>query len=698
MAVSLSFVPLVPWAVIAVLGAAALGFVVLALVRGLRGWWLRALGLALLVLSLAGPQLREEAREGEPSVAFLVVDQSESTTLEDRRAQIDAARETLEAAIAEAAPPGAPVQLEVVEAGADPEGKDRGTRLLTALDEAAARTPPDQIAGAILLSDGQIHDEGRISDFPAPVHGLIAGERNSFDIALDLVTAPGFGIVGGQVSFGVRMRVLGAAPADVGPKMPALVSVDGGPPSPVILTLGRETRIPIAIEHAGPTVVDIRIPAREGELTARNNRVIAEVNGVRDRLRVLLVSGEPHPGGRTWRDLLKSDPSVDLIHFTILRPPAKQDGTPVSELSLIAFPTRELFLDKIEGFDLIIFDRYRYRRVLLPVYLERIARYVREGGAVLLASGPAFAGADSLARTPLASILPALPALDVIERPFLPEITDLGNRHPVTAGLAEAAGVGPDGPNWGRWMRQITVQPRSGNVVMSGIDERPLLILDRVGEGRVALLASDHAWLWTRGYEGGGPQADLLRRTAHWLMREPELEEEALFTRVEGRRVVVERRSLAERPPSELLATPPEGANDMETRRLSYAEAGPGRWRAVLETADAGLWRFSDGEQAAVAAVGPPSPKEFERPVASGEPLTRIANASGGRVSWLGDGLPKVRMVAEGRRAAGRGWLGLVDRQAYRVTGIALTPLLPAWLAALMTGLLFLAAWRVEGR
>jgi hypothetical protein len=416
---------------------------------------------------------------------------------------------------------------------------------------------------------------------------------------------------------------------------------------------------------------------------------------VRDRLRVLLVSGEPHPGGRTWRDLLKSDPTVDLIHFTILRPPAKQDGTPVSELSLIAFPTRELFLEKIDSFDLIVFDRYRWRGVLAAAYLANITRYVREGGAVLVASGPAFAGAQSLSRTPLREILPARPTLQVFEEPFLPRVTELGQRHPVTAGLEQAAGLGPDGPLWGRWLRQIDIIPTSGHVVMKGIEDRPLLILDRVFNGRVALIASDHAWLWSRGYEGGGPQADLLRRLAHWLMREPELEEEAVFAHVEGKRVLVERRTLAEEPPGPMVATAPDG---IETRELSYEQVGPGRWQALLEGASEGLWRFSDGTLAAVAAVGPPSPAEYTSPLATGAVLAPLVEATGGRVAWLGDGVPEIRLVAEGRRAYSRRWIALHSRDAYRVTGVRLTPLLPAWLAVLAVGLLLLVAWQREGR
>ncbi|MDT8342904.1 MAG: hypothetical protein RQ752_00605, partial [Thermohalobaculum sp.] len=577
----------------------------------------------------------------------------------------------------------------------DTGGRNRGTRLLSALDEAAARVSPDRIAGAVLLSDGQIHDAGRIETFPAPVHALIAGARDGFDLRLEMTNGPAFGIVGESVTFRLRALAQGTRPPGLGAAVTAQVSVDGGRTRPLRMMLGDETEVEIAIEHGGPTVVDIQLPVLTEELTGRNNRLIATVNGVRDRLRVLLVSGEPHPGGRTWRDLLKSDPTVELIHFTILRPPAKQDGTPVSELSLIAFPTRELFLEKIANFDLIVFDRYRWRGVLASAYLANIARYVRDGGAVMVSSGAAFSGPQSLARTPLGEILPAEPTMEVFERSFLPRVSPLGQRHPVTAGLEEAAGLAADGgPRWGRWLRHVDIAQRSGDAVMEGVDRRPLLILDRVGEGRVALLASDHAWLWSRGYEGGGPQADLLRRTAHWLMREPELEEEALFARTEGTRILIERRTLAEAPRETVGAVTPSGA----TLEIGLRQAAPGRWQAAIEAAEEGLWRFSDGPARAVAAVGPPSPKEYEQPLASADLLAPLAAATGGDVRWLSDGVPDLRLVAEGRRAQGRGWVGLLDRDAYRVTGVRQSPLLPVWLAALMTGLLFLGAWRREGR
>jgi len=694
MAISISFAPLIPLGWIAALAAAVLIGVGGALWRGLPGWWLRGLGLALLVLSLAGPQLKREAREGLPSVAYLVVDRSDSTDIGARADAIAEARQTLTRQLEGLSSPADPLEWQVLEVTSDP-AENTGTELLTALDEAAARTAPGQIAGAVLLSDGQIHDAERLDDFPAPVHALIAGEPGGFDLALELVNAPAFGIVGESVTLILKARALGEVPADLGAIVTAEIAIDGARPRQLRLPLDTETRFDLDIAHGGITVVDIRLPGHADELTERNNRILSKINGVRDRLRVLLVSGEPHPGGRTWRDLLKADPAVDMIHFTILRPPAKQDGTPVSELSLIAFPTRELFSEKIDEFDLIIFDRYRWRGVLRPAYLRNIADYVREGGAVFLASGPAFAGAESLSRTAVAEILPAEPTLEVIERPYRPEITEIGRRHPVTAGLDAAVGRDQEGPRWGRWLRQITVVPKSGHTVMSGAEGRPLLILDRVGEGRVALLASDHAWLWTRGFEGGGPQADLLRRTAHWLMREPELAEEALFANVEGERIRIERRSLAAEPPGPVIASPPEGEED---RELALEPVGPGRWRAVLEGAEPGLWRLSNGAETAIAAVGPASPKEYENPLASAGALAPLVEETGGRLAWLTEGVPDLRAIPEGRRAHSRRWIGLERRDAYRVTGIELTPMLPAWLAALLTALLFVAAWRREGR
>src|SRR5438270_703685 len=208
--------------------------------------------------------------------------------------------------------------------------------------------------------------------------------------------------------------------------------------------------VPVRIEHGGPNVVEIEVEALPDELTAINNKAVLTIEGVRDKLKVLLVSGEPHAGERTWRNLLKSDANVELVHFTILRPPEKQDGTPINELSLIAFPTSDLFGRKINEFDLIIFDRYSNQSILPSVYFENIVRYVREGGAILMAVGPDFSRAQGLYYSPLGKISPARPDGSLTERPFRADVTEDGRKHPVTRGLPGAAS---EKPQWGEWFR-----------------------------------------------------------------------------------------------------------------------------------------------------------------------------------------------------------------------------------------------------
>ncbi|SFH65464.1 hypothetical protein [Albimonas pacifica] len=703
----IDFAPLLPLEWLAVLAAISAAAVVLSLVLRSPGWALRGLAALALLTALGNPSLTQELRDPLPDVAIVVIDESASNAIDGRDAQTEAAETELAAALdALARDPDAPMEVRTVRVdrrSESVEDADQGTRLLTALEGAAAEIAPDRIAGAILVTDGQAHDPEVFSNFPAPVHVLLTGREGEWDRRLALQTAPAFGIVGEEVDVAFRVEALGDAPEEATRFARVEVRLDGEIHTVVDAPVGRTATLPIPIEHGGSNVVSLSVAMREGELTDRNNAAVFSVNGVRDRLRVLLVSGEPHPGERTWRNLLKADPSVDLVHFTILRPPTKQDGVPVFELSLISFPTRELFMQKIDEFDLIIFDRYRRRGVLPNAYIENVARYVRDGGAILIASGPAFAGVESLYRTPLRSVLPGRPTARIFEQGYRPEVTELGERHPVTAGLvhenavqaapsAEDADPG-EGPTWGRWFRQIELEATSGQTVMSGASAAPLLILDRVGEGRVASLASDHAWLWSRGFEGGGPQAELLRRLAHWLMKEPELEEEALTAEVAGAEVTVTRRSV-ETTPGRLTAASPSG----ETLEAEFVEVGPGRWQATIRAEEPGLWTLTDGVLEGVAAVGPPAPKEFENPVSTGAVLAALADASNGGVMRLADGMPDLRRVRPGRTAAGRGWIGMARQEAYSVRDITLTPLAPGWLMLLLAAGLALGAWRIEGR
>ena len=686
------FDPLLPLPLIAVLAAVALVGVAVALWRGLTGWWLRGLAALVLLAALAGPSLRQEDRARVPNIAIVVLDDSASNRIGDRGGQLAAALAGLEAELGRL---GETRGLEVHEVHVA-DGGENGTLLVSALAEATAELPADRIAGAIVVTDGQVHDADALDAFPGPVQVLLTGSAEDWDRRVVVETAPAFAIVDEPVSLSLRVEDLGAAPGGGG-YVPLLISLDGTEPLRFEVPVNRSVELPVTLQRGGVNVLQVSTPPAAGELTDRNNAAIVSINGVRDRLRVLLVSGEPYPGERTWRNLLKSDSAVDLVHFTILRPPEKQDFVPVFELSLIAFPTQELFMEKVDEFDLIIFDRYKRRGILPNHYFDNIARYVRDGGALLVASGADFAGAESLYRSPLREILPAEPTAAVIEEGFHPRVSEIGARHPVTAGLEEHAPrpTAEDGtPGWGRWFRMVDVEARpEGRALMQGPDDRPLLVLGREGEGRVALLASDHAWLWSRGYEGGGPQLELLRRLAHWLMQEPELEEEVLRGLGEDGGVSISRRTLGDGVPP-VIATSPSG----EAREVTLTEVGPGLWEGRIDDAENGVWRLENGDEQAVAVVGPSAPKEFENPVSTGDLLAPLATATRGAVRRIEDGLPDVRLVREGRVAAGRGWIGLADREAYQLRDIRQVDLAPGWLSLILAAGLAFAAWRVEGR
>ncbi|MEX0365343.1 MAG: hypothetical protein AB3N22_04700 [Ruegeria sp.] len=673
------FDPLLPWPVLAIVAVIAFAGVALALWRGLTGWALRGMAAVVVLAALSGPSLQQEDRAPLTDIVILAEDESASQRLRDRPAQTGSAADALEAALS------AREDTEVRRIRVPDGEEDAGTRLMSALSDALAEEPRARIAGLIAISDGQVHDADLPLHLPAPMHLLLTGRDTDWDRRLLVKNAPAFAIIGEPVTLTLRIEDSGAVPDGI-ELAPLDISVDGAPAQRFNVRVGEDIELPVSLPHGGRNVIQFSVPEAEGELTDRNNTALIQMNGVRDRLRVLLVSGEPHAGGRTWRNLLKSDSSVDLVHFTILRPPEKQDGVPVGELSLIAFPTRELFLEKIDDFDLIIFDRYKRRGILPALYLDNVARYIRDGGAVLVAAGPDFASADSLYRSPLGAVMPAQPSARVLEEAYRPQVSDLGRKHPVTTGLPAAG-------DWGRWLRQIEVAAQSGSVVMEGVDERPLLILDRVEEGRVALLASDHAWLWNRGYEGGGPQLELLRRLAHWMMKEPELEEEALTATATGQTMRIERRTLSDTVPP-VTITDPSG-NVVE---LEMTEAGPGRFETVFDGPEIGLYRLANGDAQTVIGLGPAAPREFEATIASAEVLGPRVESTRGGVMRLEDGTPRIRTVREGRPAAGRGWIGITPRDAYETQDVRQMGLLPPWLVLLLASGFIIGAWLREGR
>ena len=686
-AYSIALDPLLPWWLIAALAIPFLALVGYALARRARGALLRLLAGAALTAILLNPSLVQEQRAYQKDIGLVVIDRSPSQTLENRAADAEAAV----AKLREAVENFEDLDLRVVETKGGADHAEKGTQLFETAREALADIPQKRLAALVMVTDGQVHDVPvavRELGITAPVHLVMTGDPAGKDRRIVVTQSPTYGLVGKSVDVTFQVDDLGSPPLGL-----AKVTIrrDGEQIADIDAPVGKPQSVPLDIVHGGQTVFEIEVQNSEQELTLANNAAVFTVNGVRDRLKVLLISGEPYPGERTWRNLLKSDPSVELIHFTILRPPNKQDATPINELALIAFPVDELFDIKLREFDLIIFDRFQHLGILPDEYFQHIVEYVKEGGAVFESAGPSSAGQFSLYRTPLEQIFAAQPTGEIRTQGFQPQVTPVGLRHPVTADLLPPD---QDKPTWGRWFRGMPASSSRGVTVMSGVDGSPLLVLDRIGEGRVAQLFSDQLWLWSKGFEGGGPHAELIRRIGHWLMQEPDLEEEDLRATVIDGRLEVRRQSLTIQT-GEVTVTRPGGT----TETVQLRDDGRGRATGSIAAAEQGLYKVADGARQAFAASGALNSKEWSDPRASAGLLQPLVDETGGGVQAVSiNGQPTWRRVPVDGAMAGSNWLGLRQNADYTVTGVTNMPLLPAWAALLLALGLVLLAWRRESK
>ncbi len=694
MTLSLDFAPLTAWWLLALVCLPVAALVAWALLSRTRGALLRAGAGAALALAIANPVINEEERAPLSTVVPLIVDRSQSQKLTDRVKTTDAALQALRDRLKRFP------QFEVreVEAGnTEGGGAETETRLFDALASAIRDVPPARIGGAIMITDGQVHDvpTGEETGLPpnVPLHALTTGREDEFDRKIEFTQAPRFSITGQPVA--MTYHVVDSGAGDESGAVEVQIFLNGELVATDIAIPGLETPLDLSLDRAGANIIELAVDELPGELTLANNRAVAEMQGIRENLRVLLVSGEPHSGERTWRNLLKSDASVDLVHFTILRPPEKQDGTPINELSLIAFPTRELFVEKIDDFDLIIFDRYQYRNVLPSLYYDYIAEYVRGGGALLVAAGPEYAGENSIANTPLVTALPAKPTGVVTAQGYFPRISDEGRRHPVTRDLE---GGQAEPPNWGRWFRTIDVETPDGVIAMNGADDRPLLVLNRFGEGRVGMILSDQGWLWARGFEGGGPHVGLYRRMAHWLMKEPELEEEALTASTDGQTLTIRRQTMEDEVAPARLRSP----SGVETE-VDFQNQGNGIFTARIEAEEVGLYEITQGDFSTLAHAGPVDAPEFRSMISTTEILEPVTEASRGSIRRLADAsgalrVPTILPVRSNGTAFGGDWIGLRTTGETELLGVTRYSLFSGFLGLALLLLVLSGMWLREGR
>ncbi len=693
---SLAFDPLLPIWLIIILTVVILVAAMAGEWRGLKSFILRTIAAFILCGALLNPQKVLQDRTPLPDIAVVLSDNSHSMNIADRRVVSDKSLAILKTKLA---------GLENLETIIIPiTASEDGTRLTQSLIDGLSQLPSERIAGIFALTDGQIHDVPQSVEnlLPqgVPFHSLIIGEPQARDRRLNPRVTPKYGLVGEQAIFEIQID----DPGHEGERAQVEIWLNGELKARFMAVIGNIISFPLEIEKRGINTVEIRTATVPDELTVLNNYFVAEISGVRDRLRVLLITGEPHMGGRAWRNLLKSDPSVDLVQFTILTNPGKKSaGAPAEELSLIRFPARELFEEKLNEFDLIIFDQFKRRTInsggriipmLSPYYIANISEYVENGGALLVATGMSFAGEESLARSPLIAVLPARPTGEMDLSAFRPNLNEKGKRHPITQ-IFQNGVAG----SWGRWYRTIDADVIGGDVLMVSDNDKPLLIVDKVKKGRIALLLSDQAWLWAKGHDGGGPYNEMFRRLSHWLMGEPDLEADRLTARIENGILSVDQFALNNEDKTISILEP-----NGEVQSLAMQKLAPGHTRVTTPAKQQGAYRIESGDLTVLAAAGSLNPIEFEHIVPTADILQPLVTASGGNTFWLGGNrvdaptLPDVRKIKRGAKAASNNFSGLIRNEKYDVTASRRTPFGPSWLYFLLILLAMLGAWRFESK
>jgi hypothetical protein len=642
---------------------------------------LRTILICIILMCIANPVIVSENRENIPDTVAIILDLSPSQSINNRKEIAQQTYNKLKKKLEKI--DNLDLRFKTI------NGKN-GTKIFEPLSSMVGDIPVDRLAGAIIITDGQIQDMPKNLDsynFKAPMNFLLTGEKNEKDRRLIIESAPRFGIVGEEIKMKIKVE-------DTSSKVPnALVSINmnNDIKQSRSITIGETVVITLPLDRAGITTLNIDVEPGQEELTLQNNKSLIEINAIRERLKVMLVSGEPNMGLRSWRNLLNSDPSVDLVHFTILRPPNKQDLTPIGELSLIPFPTRELFQLNLKDFDLIIFDQYHLRGILPPYYLKNIVEYVVNGGALLDTAGPAYAGPYSLSQSPLQNILPTEPTGEVITQKFIPSITNDGLRHPVTANLKDDQ----EQTDWGPWYRMVEGLTISGDVLLEGPENRPLLILNRIGQGRVAQILSDQSWVWSRSEKNKGPQADLLRRLVHWLMKEPELEENELSAKVENNTILITRNSLVLNNKPISLISPSN-----KKMEVFLEELGNGKQIGKILSPEQGIWKLSSGSSSISIIVGNYNSSEYLDVRSTEQIIQPIVDKNMGSINWINsqNNIPDIKHLNKSQFQNESKNIQLIKNEKYFIKNLRQTSITPWYFILILSIIIIFSAWYRESR
>lgn len=712
--------PLLPIPLIAGMALLYAAFGVYPFRRRIGGAFLRAAAGATITVLLLNPEITTEVRDQLSTEVIVAVDTSASQKFGLRAEETAAAYEEIIRRLSGMEN----ITMRTVEIdGRDAEGRLMdGTRVFSAITDRLSDVPRDQLGAIFIISDGIIHDVPQTYDAAnrdVPIHALITGQEGEFDRRIELLQVPQFGLPDSQQTVRFRVNDNGAFPAEASGVVTVTVSANGEVIDTYETRAGEVVEMQLPVGHVGENIYSLSVDTVAGELTDVNNTVSTSIEGVREDFNVLMLSGSPEASTRVLRDVLRSDPGTNLVHFTLLRELHKPQNAPLREVALIPIPTDEILRQRINDFDLIIFDRFEIGTGLIDAaYLRNINEFVQNGGSLLIVNSDEFVDPySSIGATRLLSdILPVTPdGGHVEEGAFLPTVGGDGLRHPVTRNLPES-GVGEDHPHWGPWLRNVTGQVSEGaEVLLYGPNDEPLLVLNRVGQGRVATLMSDNFWLWARGYDGGGPDVELLQRIAHWLMAYPEYEEEALRLNMseDGSSLIVTRQSLSEDITAPAIITSPTG----ERIEVPLAETAPGVYQGQIDIEELGFYRaeHTGGLQTDTAqpnqesaltsftSVGPADPVEFQETISTTQRLAPLFENRAGTVSRIalqaGQGvtIPPIALAAANADFSDPDNLLIRESQSFIVQNSQSNPLIPGWLGMSLALAMFGGAWYREG-
>jgi hypothetical protein len=617
--------------------------------KGIGALW-RFVPLGLLLLALSAPYFLQEKREKLPNHVLLIEDKTASQKVTGRLAGMQQAVQAVTEDLKKNYPA---VVIDI----ATVEDTGRGTNVLPLLQQKLSSLPAAQLSGVVLFSDGAWGDAAadlqKIQrDFP--IHTVLSGEPNKPDRAVRVDDSPPYALVGKDYQVTVRVTDSTAAK---GADIPLFIET-GKDKIPLTAKNFEKTTLTLHPPFAGTQPLVFSVPPLSGEeLTRVNNRAMTRVQVMRDRLKVLLVSGHPYAGGRSWRSLLKSDPQVDLVHFNILRSPFKFDPATEQELALIPFPVDELFSKKIRQFDLIVLDGVQRQAVLASMYLQNIVDYTQNGGALLVVSGAEYARPQNLYESVLGEILPVAPATARESQLLKPVLTDKGKTHPVSSIFSN--------DQWGRWTGGVNAAQTTGDVLLETPQKQPLLVLRQLEQGgRVAQILTDSIWLWQRGFEGGGPYQALLQRTAHWLMKEPDLETGKLTLSIDKEVLTVQQDDTAVQPTATL--TLPDGTMQL----LAFVKTATG-YQATHTLTQIGIYSVQQGTQLLPFSHGVVEQEMAALQVDDTKPALL------GDTVFAVDSHPAVDVAASKPVSLLTPQLWLKDRAAYQVTGREQHPFLP---------------------